>query len=171
MLQSKGVHFMRGAKRIAYLAMASALVAAATLFIHIPVPMLSGYCNLGDGVILCFGALLGPWAAAAGALGSAIGDLILGYAAYAPVTAAIKGTMGWIAGSACVKARTAWQRALWMALAEIVMAGGYFLFETVLYGVATAAGSLAGNAGQAAAGLIVGCVLWPLMGRVRKMIP
>ena len=161
---------MHSAKKIAYIAMASALVAAATLFIHIPVPMLSGYSNLGDGVILCFGALLGPWVAAAGALGSAIADLILGYAAYAPATAVIKGVMGWIAGTACAKARGVWQRVLWMALAEAIMVGGYFLFETALYGVATAVGGLAGNAGQAAAGLIVGCVLWPVMERVRKLI-
>ena len=171
MVHAKGVFTMRNAKQIAYIAMASALVAVATLFIHIPVPMLSGYCNLGDGVILCFGALLGPWAALAGALGSALSDLILGYAVYAPATAVIKGLMGWIAGTACVKAQKVWQRALWMALAEVIMVGGYFLFETVMYGGATAVGSLAGNAAQTAAGLIVGVVLWPLMARVRKMVP
>ena len=105
-------------RNLVYTAMMAALVAVATLFIHIPIPMQSGYCNLGDALILCSGALLGPWAAAAAAVGSAMADLLLGYAVYAPATAVIKGAMGWIAGGLCVRAKKVWQRAAWMALAE-----------------------------------------------------
>lgn len=159
------------AKALVYTAMMAALVAVATLFIHIPVFMQSGYCNLGDAFILASGALLGPWAAASGAVGSALADLLLGYGVYAPVTAVIKGLMGLISGVLCVKSKAVWQRALLMAAAECLMVGGYFLFETLLYGAAAAAGSLVGNACQGAMGLAVGCVMWPLMTRMKKMIP
>ena len=157
-------------KQLAYWAVMTALVAVATLFLHVPIPMTQGYCNLGDGLILCSGALLGPLAAIPGALGSALADLILGYAAYAPATAIIKGLMGLMAGTLCLKAKKVWQRIVWMAVAEVWMAGGYFLFEACLYGAAAAAASVAGNAFQGAAGLVCGAVLWPLMGRVRKTL-
>lgn len=156
--------------QLVYASMMAALIAMATLFIQIPVPMDKGYCNLGDALILCAGALLGPWAAAAGAAGSALADLLLGYTMYAPATAVIKGGMGLMAGTLCLKEKWMWRRILWMILAECLMVGGYFLFETVLYGAAAAAGSLLGNACQAAAGAAGGIVLWPVMLRIRKTI-
>lgn len=157
-------------KQLVYLAVMTALVAVATLFLHVPIPMTQGYCNLGDGLILCAGALLGPAAVIPGALGSALADLVLGYAVYAPATAVIKGLMGLMAGTLCLKAEKLWQRIAWMAVAEIWMVAGYFLFETILYGAAAAAASVMGNAFQAATGLVCGVVLWPLMGRVRKTL-
>ena len=105
-----------------------------------------------------------------GALGSALADLILGYGLYVPATAIIKGLMGLMAGTLCLKAEKVWQRIVWMAVAEAWMVAGYFLFETCLYGAATAAASLLGNAFQGVAGLVCGAVLWPLMGRVRKTL-
>ena len=158
-------------KVLVYTAMMAALVAVATLFIHIPIFMQSGYCNLGDAFILASGALIGPWAAAAAAIGSAMADLLLGYAVYAPATAVIKGAMGWISGVLCLREKNIWKRILWMVLAECLMVGGYFLFETVLYGAAGAAGSLMGNACQGVMGLAVGAVLWPLLVKVKRMIP
>lgn len=158
-------------KMLVYTAMMAALIAVATLFIHIPIPMQSGYCNLGDALILSAGALIGPWTAAAAAAGSALADLLLGYMAYAPATAIIKGLMGLIAGVCCGKVTTAWKRAALLAAAECVMVGGYFLFETILYGVGVAMGSLLGNAFQAVVGVIVGWVLWPLLSRMKRMIP
>jgi len=169
---AKEVNFMqRKIRNLVYTAMMAALVAVATLFIHIPIPMQSGYCNLGDALILSSGALLGPWAAISAAIGSALADLLLGYAAYAPVTAVIKGLMGLIAGICCARKKNAVGRALWMVAAELIMVAGYFLFETALYGAAGAAGSLLGNGCQAVVGLLVGCGVWPLMGRIKKMIP
>jgi len=159
----------KGIKALVYTSMLAALIAVATLFIQIPIPMDKGYCNLGDGLILAAGALLGPWTAAAAAAGSALADLVLGYALYAPATAVIKGLMGMMAGVLCNKSKVLWRRVLIMAAAECLMVGGYFLFETALYGAAAAATSLFGNGCQAIAGLAVGTVLWPMMERVRKM--
>lgn len=158
-------------KLLVYTAMMAALIAVATLFIHIPIFMQSGYCNLGDAFILASGALIGPWAAAAAAVGSALADLLLGYAVYAPATALIKGIMGWIAGGLCAREEKSWKRAFWMVLAECLMVGGYFLFETALYGAAAAAGSLLGNASQGVMGLAVGLFMWPLLKKIKRMIP
>jgi len=159
------------ARTLVYTAMMAALIAVATLFIHIPIFMQSGYCNLGDAFILAFVALIGPWAAAAAAVGSALADLLLGYMVYVPATAVIKGAMGWIAGVLCKNQKTLWKRIFLMALAECLMVGGYFLFESALYGAAAAAGSVIGNVSKGVMGLAVGCVLWPLMEKMKKMIP
>lgn len=160
----------RKLKGLIYASMMAALIAVATLFIQIPIPMDKGYCNLGDMMILSSGILLGPWAAAAGAAGSALADLLLGYTIYAPATAVIKGLMGLMAGTLCLKEKLIWRRMLWMILAECLMVGGYFLFETALYGAAAAATSLFGNACQAVAGAAGGMMLWPVMHRIKKMI-
>lgn len=167
----RGGFMQKSVCNLVYTAMMAALIAMATLFIHIPIPMQSGYCNLGDALILGCGALLGPWAAVSAAIGSGLADLMLGYAVYAPATAVIKGVMGLLAGRCCRRAQGAVRRGLWMAAAEIWMVGGYFLFETALYGVHGAAGSLLGNGCQAAVGLAAGYLLFPLMSRVKKMIP
>lgn len=155
---------------LVYASMTAALVTLATMFIRIPIPMAEGYCNLGDALIIASGILLGPWAAAAAAVGSALADILLGYFAYAPVTALIKGLMGLISGTLCMKEGRLWVRILWAAAAECIMIGGYFLFEMLMYGAAAAAGSLLGNGCQAAAGVAAGLVMWPLMSRIRKTI-
>lgn len=158
------------AKVLVYASMMAALIAVATMFIQIPIPMDKGYCNLGDGLIISSGALLGPWGAASAAVGSALADLLLGYTMYAPATAVIKGLMGLIAGTLCLKQRKVWKRILFVILAECLMVGGYFLFETALYGAAAAAGSLFGNGCQAIAGAAIGIAMWPVMQRIRKTI-
>ena len=155
---------------LVYASMAAALIGLATMFIQIPVPMVNGYCNLGDTMILSSGALLGPWGAASAAVGSALADILLGWPEYAPATAVIKGLMGLIAGTLCLKEKKIWKRILWMVSAECIMVGGYFLFETIMFGAAGAAASLLGNGCQAVAGVAGGLVLWPLMGRIRKNI-
>lgn len=157
-------------KTMVYSSLMAALIAVATLFIHIPIPMQGGYCNLGDAFILASGCLIGYWAAPAAAIGSAMADLLLGYAVYAPATALIKGVMGLIAGGLCLRQKNIGKRILFMILAEIIMIGGYFLFETILYGAAYAAGSLMGNGSQGVMGVLIACILWPILERVKKLI-
>ena len=157
-------------KQMLYIAVTAALVAVATLFLHIPIPMQAGFCNLGDGVILGAGALIGPYAALAGAVGSALSDLILGFGLYAPATAVIKGLIGAISGILCAQAVKPARRAVYMVAAECWMVAGYFLFETLLYGASVAVTSLPGNGFQAAASVVVGMLLWPLLNRVKKII-
>ncbi|HEY8497562.1 MAG TPA: ECF transporter S component, partial [Limnochordales bacterium] len=80
------------AHRVAYPALGAALVAAATMFVQIPMPAGQGYANVGDAVIFVFAALFGPTVGlAAGGIGSALADVLTGYAVWAPFTLVIKG--------------------------------------------------------------------------------
>ncbi|MFW6381641.1 MAG: ECF transporter S component, partial [Bacillota bacterium] len=78
------------ARVLAYLALFIALVAVAT-YLHIPGPS-SSYFNMGEVAIyiiaLTFGARAGG---IAGAAGSALVDILLGYSIWAPFTFIIKG--------------------------------------------------------------------------------
>ncbi len=117
-------------KTITMTGVAAALVFAATFFVRFPTPL--GYLNAGDGVILLAGLLLGglPGAVAA-VLGSALADVAAGYAVYAPITAAVKGLMGFWMGRTFEKGRRPKRLFLCLVAAgcELVMVAGYFLFE------------------------------------------
>lgn len=59
-------------RKLAFGGVFTALIAVATMFLKLPVPITSGYVHLGDGMIFAASAYLGPWGAVAGALGSAL---------------------------------------------------------------------------------------------------
>lgn len=152
-------------------ALFAALTFVATAFITVPLPL--GYVNLGDAFVLLGGWLLGPvYGALAGGIGAMLGDLMLGFAQYAPVTLVIKVAMALIAAefgawSARYKKFAAvGLRTVGGVLAESVMVGGYLLFESVLYGFAGAAVSVPFNALQGAVGLALALLLYPLIRQV-----
>ena len=76
--------------------MFAALCWAATMLVQIPT--VAGYTNIGEGMCLLSGLVLGPWYGffAAG-IGSALADLISGYAYYVPATFLIKGFVALLA--------------------------------------------------------------------------
>lgn len=80
--------------RLVTAAVLAALACVATMVVSVPIPATKGYFNLGDCIVLLCGLFLGPvYGALAGGLGSALADLFLGYAVYAPGTFIIKGCM------------------------------------------------------------------------------
>ena len=84
-------------KQIVMAALVAALACVATMIIKIPSP-LNGYINLGDCVVLAAGWMLSPiYGFLSAGLGSALADLLSGYATYAPATFIIKGLMAIIA--------------------------------------------------------------------------
>ena len=88
-------------KRISFTALFAALCCVATVLITIPLPA-SGYFNTGDVFVLLSAWCLGPiYGVAAAAIGSALGDLFLGYALYAPVTFFVKGLTAFVACASC----------------------------------------------------------------------
>ena len=146
------------AKRLSFTAMFAALCCVATVLISIPLPA-SGYFNTGDVFVLLSAWCLGPiYGVAAAAIGSALGDLFLGYALYAPVTFFVKGLTAFIACVTCwffkklIKKHSldSVSRVISAIFGELMMIAGYFLFECVLYGVLGAAPNLLGNSLQAA---------------------
>ncbi len=73
-----------------------ALICIATMVIQIPIPL--GYAHLGDCMILLATYLLGPVAGMiASGIGSAMADILTGYAIWAIPTFLIKGIMPWVA--------------------------------------------------------------------------
>lgn len=139
-------------KKLAFTALFSALCCIGTVIIAIPLP--NGYFTVGDVFVLLSGWVLGPcYGSIAAAVGSALADVVSGYAIYAPVTALIKGGSALIAYMLCrffkiliKKERYDLFPRLFSALfAEGFMALGYLLFETLLYGWGGALLSLTGN--------------------------
>jgi uncharacterized membrane protein len=145
------------AKRIAYGALASALIMVATAVIKVPGPI-AGYYHLGDGVLFVMAILLGSGTGAlAGGIGSALADLLAGYGIYAPVTFVIKACMGFVAGRFAKGG--IWRRILVFMLCEAIMVGGYFGFEVVLIGFKAATGNILLNMIQGLFGIVIGTSL------------
>lgn len=151
-------------------AMFAALITLATVALKIPLPMEKGYCNLGDSVILLCGVMPPAWAAVAAAVGSALSDVLLGYAVYAPATAVIKGLMGYLAGKWITAKTRLSHKLMAMAAIEAWMAAGYFLFECALYGTAPAAAGVAANLFQGAVSLLIAVLMQKPMAVLEKMM-
>ena len=135
---------------------------AALVFIgtELKIPTAIGYMNLGDGVILIASYFIGPAAFFPAAIGSALGDLIAGYPMYIAPTFIIKGLMGLVAAiimkqSHGRKAVGILLRILAAVLAELIMVGGYFAFETLWFGGEAALGSVAFNFIQAGVAIVI----------------
>ena len=79
-----------------YASLFAALVFVATMIIKIPT-LTGGYMNIGDGMVLLCGFILGPiWGALAAGIGSMLADLV-GYPIYAVATFLIKALMAFAA--------------------------------------------------------------------------
>ena len=152
------------AKKIAYTSLFSALCLVCTLFISIPFPVGHGYFNLGDTIVLLGGWLLGGlYGAISAGVGSALADILGGYAIYAPATFVIKAVDAFVAYLVCRLLKKVFQkksvdfiaRALSAIVGETLMVLGYLLYETILYGFAGACLALVGNLTQG----VIACVL------------
>lgn len=155
-MKHKNIH------KIALCALFTALIFVATYFIAIPMPAI-GYINLGDAFILIASLVLGPIGAICAGVGSALADLMLGYAIYAPATLVIKSSMA-IACCFIYKGFSKFSNrfisiAISAIVAELIMILGYFLFEWILYGFATAVVNILFNAIQGGISLVLSIVV------------
>lgn len=146
-------------KKLVVAALFAAITLVATL-IKLPVPMTNGYVNLGDCAVLLCGWVLGPaYGFIAAGLGSALTDMIYGYAIYIPATFIIKGFMAQLAYYIFNSRKNKLSRFISALVAEVVMVSGYFLFEGFVYGFPGAMVSIPGNSIQGVFGIIVGVFL------------
>lgn len=149
-------------------ALFAALTCVATIVIRIPSP-LGGYINFGDCILLVGAWVLGPAGGfAAGAAGSALADLFSGYAVYAPASFIIKGVMALAAALAVRLLPVRFSRIAGAVAAEIIMVGGYYIYEAFILGYGTGA-SLAAvpyNAVQGMLGAIGGVLLFSAVSKV-----
>lgn len=127
-------------RTIALIAIMTAVTIVFTLAVRVPFAPTRGYFTLADvGVYFAafaFGPLIGF---IVGGLGTGLADVLGGYAHFAIWSFLIHGFQGLVAGY--LGRRRGWSGMVagWLAGA-VVMVGGYFAVEYVLYGVGPAAG-------------------------------
>lgn len=140
--------------------------------------MTQGYVHLGDAMIYLAVLLLGRRnGAIASALGSALGDILGGFAFWAPWTLAIKFLMAYVTATIIRRAESAPKHvtapskmginiriASAMTAGGLIMCAGYLAAERIMYGSwALAVISLPWNVGQFAVGIAVTAVIYPLL--------
>ncbi len=150
-------------QKIVYASMLAALCCVATMLIKIPSPF-KGYLNMGDSIVLLAGWVLSPlYGIMAAGIGSCMADLFLGYGIYAPATFVIKGLMAFAAYMVYKhmprNTKELGARITSAIIAEIIMVGGYFLFEGYMYGFYPSMVNIPANAMQGLAGMIAGIFL------------
>ena len=155
-------------KKLILAALFAALSCVATMSIRIPTPGTGGYIHPGDAIVILSGVILGPvWGFLAGGIGSALSDLIGGYFVYVPITFMIKELVALAAGLLYQKVgktqKSRYAAVVLGGVADIILvAGGYFVCEYFIYG-AGAAASIPANIIQGIGGLVISCILYPIL--------
>lgn len=152
-------------RKLVLAALFAALSCMMTMIIQIPAP--TGYVNLGDCAVLLGAWVLGPlWGGAAAGLGTMLADILNGWASYAPATFVIKFAMAVVAALIFRAMRKHGGMFLGAVAAELLMTGGYFLYESLILGVGPAAvASIPANLVQGAVGMIAGVAVTLLLDR------
>lgn len=115
-------------KRIVLGGLFAALITLVT-YLAIKIPGGSGYIHLGDSVIFVAAFVLGGLgSAAAAAVGSALTDILLGYAFYAPATFVIKGLTA-LSAAMLMRILKPKLRILAILIAGLIIPLGYFIYE------------------------------------------
>lgn len=148
------------------------LIMVATMFIKVPVPFTQGYVHLGDSMIFLAVLVLGKKnGSIAAGIGSALGDIIGGYAFWAPWTLVIKFLMAFIMGAFVEhmekkgKHNTgtpgiAVMEIFGMIIAGLEMVAGYYIASAVMYGnLLTPIPSIPWNIGQFAVGMVIASII------------
>ena len=140
-----------------------ALTSLTTLFVRIPLPS-RGYFNDGDVAVVFGGLVLGfmnPrqgiwWALGACGIGSALADILSGFAVFAPLTLVAKGAEG--AFAAVAASRTGTSRYILLALGGAAMIAVYFFGEVMMpnIGLQGAVAEILPNMIQAVGGAVGG---------------
>lgn len=108
-----------------------ALVFVVTAYLHIPTN--NGYVHIGDGFIYLAACLLPwPYAVFVGAGGALLADVLAGFAVWAPGSVLIKSVTALLFSSKGKKIMTL-RNALALLPAAAICAGGYYLYEALLY--------------------------------------
>lgn len=122
----------KGLLWVSFTAISVVLVFLATL-IHIPIPAFRLHFNLGETTIYIIAIVFGRFMGLiAGALGSALADIQLGYSVWAPFSLVIKGVEGYLVGSFAARGESWEKKALGLGAACMVL--GYSLAAWLLFG-------------------------------------
>lgn len=123
---------------VTILGLLMALVAVSTMSIRIPIPATSGYIHLGDSIIFLAAVLFGrKHGLIAAGLGSALADILSGYAHWALPTLIIKGLMGYIVGTMAEQENNnllAGRNVISLVVGALIMVTGYYFAEALMQG-------------------------------------
>lgn len=126
----------RTTRRICLTALMAAIIYVFTAYIH--VPSHTGYTHVGDGFLYLAASFLpAPFAAAAGAIGAGLADLLSGYGLWAPGTVIIKALTAFCFSSKREKLVNR-RNVLGIFPALVLCVGGYYLYEALITGNFTA---------------------------------
>ena len=142
------------------------IIIVAIFVLRIPIPFTQGYVNLSDGIIFIAIFILDKkHSVAAASLGCMMGDILSGFAFWAPWTLVIKSLMAFVTGLIMERSSRSHKhsnsndrlvRLAAMAAGGILMCAGYLAAETVMYGsFALAIPGLPWNIGQVIAGMVL----------------
>ncbi len=159
---------------LVYTALMICLVLLGTILFRIPVPMTQGYVHLGDTMIFLGVLVLGKrYGAAAAGLGSALADILGGFAFWAPWTLVIKFLMAFVTGLIIERSSRSHKRSrsadrlvklMAMTAGGALMCAGYLVAETVMYGsFALAVVGLLWNMGQAVVGMALSMLIYSVL--------
>jgi len=151
---------MKKTKKLVMASLFCALCCIGTM-IHLPAGPTIGYVHLGDAFVLLSGILLGPLVGGlASGVGSALADLINGYAIWIPGTFVTKALCSMICGFLFYiirkKEHSFSIRKLYVTLlfggilSELVMIIGYFFYEVLLITLSSGSTATFVNASSAA---------------------
>jgi len=134
-----------------------AAVCIGTMSIMIPMPSTGGYVNIGDSIVFLTSILFGPVAGMiAGGVGSALADLLSGYAHWAPFTLVIKGLEGLVVGLLMKKGLSKSRILASTFAGSVLMVTGYLFAGAFLEGsILVSLESVPGNMVQAAASMVI----------------
>ena len=137
-----------------------------TMFIRIPLPS-GGYFNFGDVAVVFAGLLLGKTGGLiAGGVGSALADILGGFAVFSPLTFVAKGAEGILSGYAKnKKGLTSW---IFPLIGVLLMVLIYFIGESLMPSIKFEGAilELIPNLIQAIGGLVGGKILFEIYNRV-----
>lgn len=147
-------------KKLCICGMLAALIFVITAFVSVPAGPY-GNINLGDVFILVATFILGPYGAIAGGVGAMLADLIGPYAIYAPATLIVKALLSIVCyyiyrGLKKIIRFDYLSMIIGAIFGELVMVLGYFLYEGILYGFATALISVPFNLIQGGVAVVIG---------------
>ncbi|ABY95060.1 MULTISPECIES: ECF transporter S component [Thermoanaerobacter] len=154
-------------KKVVYGAFMMALVTIGTMVIQIPTPATKGYINVGDSFIFLSSALFGPTMGfVTGGIGSALADLLSGYAYWSPWTFIIKGIEGLIVGLMYKKYTKEYLKVVSLIIGALWMVLGYYIAGGIMYGFKTSLVDVPSNLVQGFASIIIGYILIRLISRL-----
>jgi len=160
-------------KKLTFAAMFAAIITVMTAFIKVNTGIDNGYIHFGDAMIyLAASTLPAPFAIAAAAIGGSFADILAGAAVWAPATAIIKALN--VLPFLFVSGKIASKKSVAVSLLSgCITVFGYFIAESMLYSVASAAVSVPFSLLQAGGSTVLFAVFGTALDKVhiKNLIP